>query len=124
MKENERKTNPKGTGASYSKELTLNKTHLAILETLQKNDGLTKLEITRRLNESAQEQKAPFVAGCSVSGRLSELCGAQLVKMRYCKVEVRDYASRQYRFRKKPTWYLTDNAKELLKERSQCNAVQ
>ncbi len=110
----ERKTNKKGEGASYSKELTLNRTHWAILEVLQRRDGLTKSEITKILNETAQKEKLPFVAGCSISGRLSELCGAGLIRMQYKKVELRDFASKQFRFRKKPAWYLTDAAKEEL----------
>jgi hypothetical protein len=123
MEDWERKTNPKGEGARYGEKMkTLSKTHLAILNVLAEHCSLTKSEITRHLNEGAQANNLHYIAGCSVSGRLSELCGNGLVQMQYAKVQLQDYGSMQFRFKKLPTWRLTPKALELLaKEQPQCS---
>ncbi|MCW4018074.1 MAG: replication-relaxation family protein [Candidatus Bathyarchaeota archaeon] len=122
MEDWERKTNPKGRGAHYGETMkALNPTHIAVLKMLSKHGGLTKAQVTQHLNDEADANNLRFVAGCTISGRLSELCGAGLVKMQYEKVEVTDYDSMQFRFKKRPVWRLTPKALEILaKEQPQC----
>jgi len=101
-------TRRKGQGASYGKQITqLSDLHQRILRILLAEGGLTKAQITRILNKEQKQDKLPFIGGFTVSGRLSELCGAGFVKMSYEGIKLYNKERMKFRFVKKPLWRLS-----------------
>ena len=76
----------------------------------QKGRGALKAEIEEWLRSRGRR-----VSGNSVSGRLSELLGAGYVEVEYVKVSVYDAASKKFRFKRTPRWYLSQRGVEYLR---------
>ena len=112
---------PKGAGAHYGREIKkLTPLHEEILIVLYERGafyskggrGLPKRTIGAILAERGRR-----VSGNSLSGRLSELAGAGYVICERGEIRVFDHKARQYRYVKKPLWYLTEKGKKYVEER-------
>jgi len=111
----------KGMGAHYGQEIKkLTPLHEEILLVLYerraiyggRRRGLPKCTIGAILADRGRR-----VSGNSLSGRLSELAGAGYVMCERGEVRIFDIKSRQYRYVKKPLWYLTERGKRYVEER-------
>lgn len=105
----------KGKGAYYTRrDFRPTGLHKLILRAVKeivasKQGGATKQEIERWLGERGRK-----ISGNSLSGRLSELLGAGYLEVQYTEVRLYDEASKKYRFKKTPIWFLTDKGLQLL----------
>lgn len=104
---------PKGAGAWYGREITrLTELHEEILRVLYEEGPSTKRRLGGLLADRGRR-----VSGNSLSGRLSELAGAGYVRCEWTEVRVYDEEARQFRFVKKPVWFLTEKGIQYLREK-------
>ena len=111
----------KGRGAWYSfkiKKLTpLHEEILLVLYERRAIYGGRRRGLTKRTIGAILADRGRRVSGNSLSGRLSELAGAGYVMCERGEVRIFDIKSRQYRYVKKPLWYLTERGKRYVEER-------
>ncbi|MEM3208188.1 MAG: hypothetical protein QXQ87_09205, partial [Halobacteria archaeon] len=58
------------------------------------------------INTSQKVREKNLFRSNGIGGRLAELAGAGLVKMQYSRVNLMDERTREWRFRKKPVWWM------------------
>lgn len=103
----------KGEGAREGKKITkLSNNHILVLGWLLRlgavdvETGVTSRTLEHHINTSQKVREKNLFRSNGIGGRLAELAGAGLVKMQYSRVNLMDERTREWRFRKKPVWWM------------------
>ena len=83
---------------------------LKVLERLgayEKKEGKTRQQIFEEMRDEAVATKTRIPSSHIVGFWLSALLGAGFVSMENAQIEVMDYKTREFRFIRKPIWYMS-----------------